>query len=162
MAIATRPVLAYEVEPWERYWPDVQPLWLQHWREVGLDHGAVPLDPDMAKYQAYADAGILFILTVRTVPDAELVGYLTAILVGHLHYKSTLYAIGDLFYLAPACRRGFAGVRLFREAERHFRRLGVKKVQMGTKLHDGLDVSRLLERLGYRHTDKLYCKVLED
>lgn len=113
----------------------------------------------MEKYASYAQAGILFILTCRTL-DETLVGYLTAICIGHLHYRSSLHALGDLFWLEKAYRRGWTGIRLFKEAERHFRTMGVKKVQMSTKLHNHLDVSRLLEHLGYECTDKLFSKLL--
>lgn len=152
--------VTYQTEPWETYYRDVQPLWLAHWLEVGLDHAAIPLDPDVERYQAYADAGQLHILTMRDA--GKLVGYHVALVSGHLHYKGTLMAFTDLYYVAPTYRKGMAGVRLFREAERALRALGVRRIQTATKLHAHLNMSRLLTRLGYQHVEAAFHKRLED
>jgi GNAT superfamily N-acetyltransferase len=151
--------ITYQVEPWEAYFPECQSLWVQHWVEVALDQTAIPLDPDLARYQAYAEAGHLFILSMRDA--GKLVGYFTAIVSGHLHYAGTLMAFVDLFYVLPTYRKGLAGVRLFREAETALRALGVRRIQTATKLHNGLDMSRLLERLGYARAEVAYHKLLE-
>lgn len=152
--------VTYQAEPWEKYVADVQPLWVQHWLSVGLDHAEVPLAPDYARYQALADAGILHVLTMRTVPEGQLVGYHVSLCQPHLHYVTTLTASVDLYYVDPAYRKGLAGVRLFREAERHLQARGVVKIQSGCKVHSGLDMTRLFERLGYVLTDKLFSKLL--
>jgi GNAT superfamily N-acetyltransferase len=152
--------ITYQVEPWEAYFPECQALWVQHWCEVALDQAAVPLDPDLERYQAYADAGHLFILSMRDA--GKLVGYFVGIVSGHLHYKSTRMCFTDLFYLLPAYRKGLAGVRLFREAETALRARGVRRIQTATKLHAHLDMSRLLERLGYTRVEAAYHKLLEE
>lgn len=152
--------ITYQVEPWEAYFPECQALWLKHWLEVALDQAAIPLDPDLERYQAYADAGQLFILTMRD--EGKLVGYLTAILSGHLHYKSTLMAFVDLYLVDKPYRKGLAGVRLFREAETALRALGVRRIQTATKLHAHLDVSRILARLGYTRVEATYAKLLKE
>jgi len=151
--------ITYQVEPWEAYFPECQALWIKHWVEVALDQAQIPLDPDLERYQAYADAGQLFILTMRD--EGKLVGYFTAILSGHLHYKSTLMAFVDLYLVDKPYRKGLTGVRLFREAERALRALGVRRIQTATKLHAHLDMSRLLTRLGYTHVEAAYHKLLE-
>lgn len=151
--------VTYQMEPWDAYYPECQPLWLQHWLEVALSHAQIPLDPDVERYQAFADAGQLHILSMR---DAEkLVGYHVTLCVGHLHYKGTLHGLVDLYYVLPAYRKGRAGVRLFQEAERALRARGVVKLQTATKIHAHLDMSRLLERLGYTQVEKVYAKVLK-
>lgn len=160
MALAVRSKVVYQEESWEKYSRDVMPLWVLHWKEVGLSHAAVPLDPDMDRYQAFADRGELHIVTMRTMPDDRLIGYIVSIVTGHLHYKSTLHSHTDLFFVLPEYRKGMAGVRLFREAERHLKARGVVKIQSGCKVHGGLDMTRLFERLGYALTDKLFSKLL--
>jgi GNAT superfamily N-acetyltransferase len=152
--------ITYQTEPWEAYFPECQSLWLKHWLEVALDQAQIPLDPDLERYQAYADAGQLFILTMRD--EGKLVGYFTAILSGHLHYKSTPMAFVDLYLVDKPYRKGLAGVRLFREAETALRALGVRRIQTATKLHAHLDISRLLERLGYARVEAAYHKLLTD
>src|SRR5262252_3896370 len=65
--------ITYQVEPWECYYPECQALWLAHWIEVALTQAEVPLDPDVDRYQALADAGQLHILSMRDA--GKLVGY---------------------------------------------------------------------------------------
>jgi len=150
--------ITYQVEPWDAYFPEVWPLWINHWREVGLNHEAIPLDPDVERYQAFADAGQLHILTMRDA--GKLVAYHVTICTGHLHYKGTVHGLVDLYYVLPPYRKGMAGVRLFREAERSLKERGIRKIQTATKIHAHLDMSRLLERLGYTHIEKVYSKLL--
>ena len=150
--------VTYQTEPWEAYFPECQPLWLQHWLEVALNHAAIPLDPDVERYQAFADAGQLHILSMRDA--GKLVGYHVTICTGHLHYKGTLHGLVDLYYVLPAYRKGRAGIRLFQHAEAALRDRGVMKLQTATKIHAHLDMSRLLEHLGYVQVEKVYSKLL--
>jgi GNAT superfamily N-acetyltransferase len=152
--------ITYQVEDWNDYFPEVWPLWIRHYKEVALDQEYISLDPDIDRYQSYADAGQLHILSMRD--QGRLVGYHTSIISSHLHYKSTLMAFVDLFYVLPEYRKGMAGVRLFREAERTLKMHGVRRIQTATKLHDGLDISRLLARLGYTHAEAAYHKLLKE
>jgi GNAT superfamily N-acetyltransferase len=152
--------ITYQVESWDEYFPEVWPLWIKHYKEVALDQEYISLDPDLERYQAYADAGQLFILTMRD--EGKLVGYFTAILGGHLHYKSTLMAFVDLYLVDKPYRKGLAGVRLFREAETALRALGVRRIQTATKLHAHLDISRLLARLGYTRVEATYAKLVKE
>jgi GNAT superfamily N-acetyltransferase len=151
--------VTYQVESWSEYFPEVWPLWIQHYKEVALDQAYISLDPDIERYESYAKAGHLFILSMRDA--GKLVGYFVGIVSGHLHYKSTLMCFTDLFYVLPTYRKGLAGVRLFREAETALRALGVRRIQTATKLHAHLDISRLLERLGYARAEVAYHKLLE-
>jgi hypothetical protein len=125
-----------------------------------LDHDAVPLDPDFNAYAALDHVGQLQVITVRS--DGDLVGYHTSIVRPHLHYKGTLHAQVDLYYLHPEFRRGINGLRLFEAAERAWRERGVIKAMTGTKLHDHLNVGRIFERQGWRATEHSYTKVLKE
>lgn len=157
-AIKNQSTITYQVESWAEYYPEVLPLWVLHWKEVALSHAQIPLDPDIERYQAFADAGQLHILSMRD--QGKLVGYHVTICVGHLHYKGTLHGLVDLYYVLPASRKGRAGIRLFQEAERALRARGVVKLQTATKIHAHLDMSRLLEHLGYTQVEKVYAKLL--
>jgi len=148
------------VERWETYVQDAPPLWCLHYDEVALDQDVIPMDMDVERYAALDVADILHIVTMRTAPEGHLVGYHTSLVAPHLHYKSTLVAAVDLYYVLPDYRKGWAGVRLFREAERTLKARGVVKIASGTKLHDGLDMSRLFVHLGYRLTEQLVTKLL--
>ena len=161
MSTATpRPSLSYQVERWTSYAADAPPLWEQHYTEVALDQDVIPLDMDVERYAALDAQDILHIVTMRTVPAWQLVGYHTSLVSPHLHYKRTLVAAVDLYYVLPAYRQGWAGVRLFREAERTLKARGVVKIASGTKLHAGLDMTRLFQYLGYRTTEQLVTKLL--
>lgn len=160
---AIQPV-SYRVEPWHMAVAEMVPLWKGHWLEVGLDHAAVPLDMDMERYAALADCGNLHLLTVRR--GAMLIGYLTAVVMPHLHYRSTLFATFDLFYLRPEERCGWRGVSLFRAAERSLRVRGVDVIHANTKLHvspvtgESLDIGPILEFLGWQAIERTYRKVM--
>jgi len=153
-----RPSVTYQVESWATYAADAPPLWVQHWREVAIHQAEVPLEVDLEGYAALDALGKLLLVTVRA--DGALVGYWKGLVVGHLHYRSTLHGIMDIVYLLPAYRQGFTAWRLFQAVEAEAQRRGVVRLTAGTKIHDGLDLSRLYERLGYAWTEKHFSKLL--
>lgn len=146
----------YAVERWSDVKRQMLPLLKRHWREVALNHKDVPLDIDHEKYDALDECKMLHILTVRR--QGLLIGYHVAIVSGHLHYKSTLHGITDVYYIAPECRHGVTGMRMFQAVERELKALGVKKLFTATKLH--LDQGPLFERLGYKPVERLYAKII--
>jgi GNAT superfamily N-acetyltransferase len=158
------PAVAYFVEPWSACVGEMRPLWEAHWREVGLDHADVPLDMDESLYERMEADGRLHVLTARRA--GALVGYLVAVVQPHLHYRSTLFATFDLYYLAPEERSGWRGVSLFRAAERSLRDRGVQVVHGNTKIHVSpvtgrtLDVGPIFEFLDWCQIERTYRKVL--
>lgn len=150
-------MIAYAVEKWRDVLPEMEPILYRHWLEIALGHDKVPLDIARDKYQALCDAGILHVVTVRQ--DGELVGYHVGMIQGHLHYRSTLHGITDVYYLSPAHRKGRTGIRMFQFVEAEMRKLGVKKLFTGCKLHtaDGKS-GKLFEYLGYNKTEELFTK----
>lgn len=146
----------YAVEDWHDLKAEMLPLLERHWREVAMNHAEVPLDIDHQRYDDLADSGALQILTVRR--SGRLIGYHVAIVSGHLHYKSTLHGITDVYWIAPECRHGVTAMRMFQAVERELGRLGVRKLFTATKLH--LDQGPLFERLGYRPVERLYAKLI--
>lgn len=146
----------YRVERWRDLRAEMLPLLVRHWREIALNHADVPLDIDEAKYGELDDTGALHIVTARR--DGLLIGYHVAIVTPHLHYRSTLHGITDVYWLAPECRHGVTAMRLFQAVERELKRRGVRKLFTATKLH--LDQGPLFERLGYRPVERLYAKLI--
>jgi len=146
----------YAVEAWKDVKAEMVPLWERHWREVALNHAEVPLDVDHDRYDGLADAGALHVLTARR--GGELIGYHIAIISGHLHYRSTLHGITDVYWLAPEHRHGITAMRMFQAVERELKALGVRKLFTATKLH--LDQGTLFERLGYKPVERLYAKLI--
>lgn len=95
--------------------------------------------------------------------DKTLVGYIGWFVQGHLHYRSTLTAVEDLYLLSAPYRRGMAGQRMFTTALDALRELGVKRVMLHSKVHfererGGID--KFLVRLGFENTDLLWSRML--
>lgn len=150
--------VVFAVERWSTYVIDAPSLWQRHYKEVALDQDVIPLDMDIDRYAQLDALDMLHIVTVRRRGD--LVGYFTAIKSPHLHYRSTLHALVDLYYLEPPWRRGTIALKLFGTAHRTLKERGVVKVLSGTKLHSGLDQTRLFEYMGYRLAEKSFTKLL--
>ncbi len=146
----------FAVERWRDLRSEMLPLLVRHWREVALNHADVPLDIDEARYRQLDEAGALHIVTARRA--GALIGYHVAIISTHLHYASTLHGITDVYWIAPECRAGRTGLRLFQAVEREMKALGVRKLFTATKLH--LDQGALFEHLGYRPVERLYAKLI--
>lgn len=146
----------YQTEPWATFKVEARELFERHWREIALNHAEVPLDIDHERYDALASAGGLHVLTVRRA--GVLIGYHIAIVSGHLHYRSTLHGITDVYWIAPECRHGVTAVRMFQAVERELKRRGVRKLFTATKLH--LDQGALFEFLGYNPVERLYAKLI--
>lgn len=146
----------YRVERWRDLQGEMMPLLRRHWREIALNHADVPLDIDEDRYNEMDRAGSLHIVTARR--DGLLIGYHVAIVSPHLHYKSTLHGLTDVYYIAPECRHGVTGMRLFQAVERELKARGVRKLFTATKLH--LDQGPLFERLGYKPIERVYAKLI--
>ena len=131
-------------------------MFSRHWREIALNHDEVPLDIDWARYADLHEKGALHVVTARR--EGRLIGYHIAIITTHLHYRSTLHGITDVYYIVPECRHGVTGMRLFQAVERELKARGVRKLFTATKLH--LDQGPLFERMGYRPVERLYAKLI--
>lgn len=151
-------MVTYQVEDWFDCVAEMKLLWPLHWEEVALNRDKIPLEPDMDSYEAYAKAGALHVVTIRA--DGKIVGYHVSVVRPHLHYKSSLSAFVDMYYLHPDFRQGMTGVRLFKEVEKSLKARGVQKMFTGTKL--SLDMGRIFERLGWHETERLYTKYIGD
>jgi hypothetical protein len=149
-------MITYQIEAWKDYWPDAVPLWEAHWREIAVDQDVIPLQVNMDDYTRLAETDALHIVTVRDA--GRLVGYWVGVIRPHLHYANTVHAFTDVFWLAPAYRKGMTGVRLFRTVDATLQARGVRKVLTATKLH--FDVSALFTRLGYQPVELVYSKIL--
>lgn len=149
-------MVTFCVEDWFDCKDEMAALWPDHWKEVALDHEAIPLDPDLALYDHLADGGMLHCMIARE--GGKIVGYHLSIVKPHLHYRTSLHAQTDVYYIAPEHRKGMTGVRLFKEVELSLKSRGVKKMITGTKL--SLDMSAIFKRLGWRETERTYTKCI--
>jgi hypothetical protein len=134
----------------------VEELLYDHWREVGLDHDNVPLDPDWERARCLERMGILHTAALRR--DGKLLGYNAFHVTPHIHYRSVIFAVNDVLFVDPD-GRGIAGVKLVKGVEPMLAALGVRKVYYHTKVHVPL-TGDLLGKLGYSHIENIYSKTI--
>lgn len=156
--VAPEPVLKFQWERFAAIARELPPLFLRHWEEIALNRDSVPLDPNWPEYYRLDIAGVLRCLTVRT-ESGTLAGYHFVLIFPHLHYASTLWAQSDMFWLDPAYRAGWWGVKLLSVVRDQLRAAGVKVHFVNIKLHFEADrgtLAKVLRRLGYRHTENTF------
>jgi hypothetical protein len=102
----------------------IESLIRAHWREVGLDHDAVPLSVDWNRYRRSEAEGSLFALTMRD--DGKLVGYNIFFVMPHMNYMNTVFGLNNVVYVCPT-HRGMNGLRLLLETDRRLKEKGVVK-----------------------------------
>jgi hypothetical protein len=147
-------VTTFQQEPWAALREEIWPLWQLHYVEIAEDKERIPLDPDWDKYDRLAEGGHLQIITARR--DSALIGYVFAVVDTHLHYRTTLVAQFDLYWLRPKCRGGRTAWRMFEAMDQHLASLGVVKAFGNTKLAH--DQGRLFEAMGWREAERLFVK----
>lgn len=148
------PDITYQEEAWSDVLPELEACFKDHWQEVAQDQDKMPLDIDYVAYATLEGQGGLSVVTARV--DGDLAGYFISFIRPHLHYKSTLCAYVDVYYVKPGYRQGYLALRLFQAAEAVLRARGAKKVFAGTKVYKHM--GRLLMRRGWVPTEALYTK----
>ena len=134
----------------------------EQWNELGRDKARVRLDPDWSSFAALDTSGALKIVTARL--DGVLIGYVASLVSYHLHYKSTMHATVNSYWLAPAHRQGWTGIHLLRRNEEELRRMGVVRVFLDDSVFFKNARDRktrtLFRWMGYTATGVVYRKVL--
>lgn len=150
--------ITYQVEKVKDCYEELLPFVPLHWAELGLTQNEVPVNMDWTRYFRMEKDGALHFVTVRD--NGKLIGYHWTIVHTHFHYKTTLHGQVDLYYILPEYRNGRTGLRLFQFAEQELKKIGVKKIITGCKVH--LDHTRLFEHLGYVHSDHQFYKLIKE
>jgi hypothetical protein len=151
-------MITFQVEDWFAVRAEMAPLWFQHWEEVAMNRDKIKLDPDFAAYDFLATSGQLHIVVARK--EGEVIGYHFTMVRPHLHYRTSLSGITDIYYIAPAHRAGRTPLRFFEFVEKTLKERGVQKLFTGTKL--SLDAGPLFEKMGWTETERLYTKMIGD
>lgn len=153
----------FQSERWFQISDEIKPLLKLHWGEVANHRASVPLDPDWEMYDRLDRTAVLMITTARD--DGKLVGYYLSHVTPHPHYKSTLYAFVDVYFLLPEYRNGNTGIRLFMAMEEAMRarmktagRTKMVLIGRGRLAHNP---QAILERLGWKAVETAYTKLLE-
>ena len=134
-------------------------LFERHYREASADL-TVPLDPNWPLYDAMEQQNLEACVVIRK--DGALIGYAVFLMTPHLHYDHVV-AEADVFFIDPAHRSGWLGVKLFQLTEDLLREKGVSEICSRVKLHvkpgrGGRDLGMLFEFLGYRPVETNYRK----
>lgn len=151
-------MITYQVEDYNDCKDECEVLHPAHYDEIATDKEVIPLDKNEIEYQMLADHGQLHVVTARK--DGTLIGYHYTIVRPHLHYKSTLMGFTDMYFIIPAERKGWIGVKMFKEVERSLARRGVVKLFTATKVY--LDLSSMFLYMGYRKQEVVFSKILKE
>ena len=149
-------VIKYQQEFVSQVEEEIKPLIAAHWEEIALNKDDIKLNPDWDAYFSLEDQGKLKVFTAR---EGELlVGYFVVTLGYNIHYKDHLCATNDIIYMHPDFRKGFAGIRLIKFAEKCLKEDGVSTLTINTKVHQPFD--KVLERLKFKPIERVYSKYL--
>jgi GNAT superfamily N-acetyltransferase len=150
-------MIKYQQEFLSQVQSDIEPLINLHWREIALNQDNIKLNPDWEAYANLESEGKLQIFTARE--GDLLVGYFVVTLGYNIHYKDHLCASNDVIYMHKDYRKGFAGIRLIKFAEKVLREDGVSTLTINTKIHQPFD--KVLERLKFKPIERVYSKYLK-
>lgn len=148
-------MLTYQEESWFTLIKEGLDMFQQHWEELD-SHVNPKLDIDFDGYADLALNNKLHIITIRD--NSKLVGYSVNVIQPTLHFRKVKWAFADFFFILPEYRKGFAGVKLFKEVERTLKNKNVSRIFMGTRLD--LNLERIFNRLGYTEFQRTYIKDL--
>jgi GNAT superfamily N-acetyltransferase len=149
-------MITYQEESFDNVIGEIKPLLENHYQEIANDKDLIKLNPDYDTYKKLCDSGIMRIITARD--DGLLAGYCICVIKYHLHYRDSLTALNDIFYIQKPYRKGLIGVKLFIKTEEILKKYGVQRVVMNTKTHH--DVGAIFERLGYKETERVFTKII--
>ena len=129
----------------------------EHWESIANNKDVIKLDPDIEKYVALQECGVL--RTITFLEGDRIVGYSALLLQPHLHYAGDIFAGVDVIYIAKDYRKGRLGLKLIDATERWCRELGVSVLTYHTKpAHPAIET--ILYRKDYVHMENIIGKCL--
>ncbi len=149
--------MTFQEEPYRLAQAEMLPLLVDHWHEVADHKAEIPWAPDWSSYAKLEELGILSVFTARE--GAELAGYYVNSVMPHPHYRGSLFAFIDVYYLAPNFRKGMTAMRFLMAMEERMRDRGVRVMIGRARLKMG--TGPLFERLGWSPVETCYTKLLE-
>lgn len=150
-------MLNFQTEKLDRLLADgLDELIWAHWEETETDRDAIPLAVDWDYYRGIERARGYIIVSARQ--DGRLVGYNAFFLNKHAKYRFTTIAVNDVMYLAPDARRGWAGVRLIREAQGILQEGGARRIIYA--INENPRLAALLAALGYGKRGEVFSRLV--
>lgn len=151
-------MITFQEEKFKEVIDEIKPLLESHYEEIAMYKDQVPFDPDYERYSQMCDLGVLHVVTARD--EGRIVGYYISFIVPHIHYKTTMYANNDILFLHPDYRGTTAAPRMFKFAEKALKDKGVDVMMIHMKTYSSFD--RMLERMGWDYTERLYTKCIKE
>jgi len=148
----------YQEESYAQVVDEIQPLIKSHWKEIASCKDKIKLNPNFNMYKTMNELGILRIFTVRDF--GKLVGYFIVMCQPHLHYSDHVYAMNDIIYIDPEYRGSTIAFKLLRSVEKRLKKDGVSVLMINMKVYAPFD--RLLEKLNFENTERVYSKYIGD
>lgn len=149
--------VSYHLEDSADIMEELKPLLDRHWREVARNKDIVALNPEYSVYTSLGRKKWLRVYTARL--DGKLAGYAVYFVRPHPHYKDHMWAVSDIFWLAPETRGHGAGKGLFQFAENQLRDEGVTSMHTTSKVEHPA-AGKLLEGLGHTLIEYGHAKIL--
>ncbi|RMD00052.1 hypothetical protein EAY64_05500 [Aquitalea palustris] len=128
----------------------------QHYDEIALNKSVMVFAPDLERYQALEEQGLLVCL--GAYDGDALIGYSVNIVTNHLHYRDLLCGHNDMIFLAKPYRNGKVGLQLIDATRAACKERGVQFMTWHAKENTAL--AALLPRLGCRVQDILFSEEL--
>lgn len=155
--MTSKPTVTFQREYCEEFIPEIIPILANHYDELAVNKEHVPLDPNFDGYREKELEGRLHIFTARL--GRELIGYIIGFIDNnHLHYKSTVHYLNDIYYVKAEYRSNGVGARFFIAHEKELKTFGVERIVQFTKNHKSHQA--MFEAMGYAVTDIILTKML--
>ncbi len=148
------PTIVFALEKFATVFDDALPMLEQHYEELTF-YKSLKLNPDRERYEMVDAGGLLRIYTARDC--GSLIGYGAFIVSRSVHYRDSIHANEDAFYLSPSHRGRTVGMRFLKWCDEQLIAEGVQIITHHVKLaHPTLGM--LLEKIGYDKQEWIYSK----
>lgn len=152
-------MITFHVEPLSEFKREAAILFPKHWEEVALHKDTIKLDVDFSQFDAIDALGGLHIVVAREA--GTIVGYWVGLIRPHLHYRESLTAYTDIYYVRQETRKDvFLFQRMLDFVEKTLKQRGVQKLFIASKCHK--DLSKIFEHRKMTRTEIVYTKLLEN
>ena len=151
-------VTTYQKEKLSDVMEEMKSLLQVNYEETGIYNDKINLEVMWDQYLKLDELDIIHLVIARK--EGEMIGYYACFIQPHLHYASELFSANDTMFILPEYRKGFTGIKLIKEAEKQMRERGVSVMSIHFKTYAPFD--KILERLGWDYSERLYTKYLGD
>lgn len=132
--------MTFQPEPWSDAEADIRKLVHAHWKELAVFQREIKLDIDWQHYRALAERESLprLQLTTARTTGRDLAGYWISVINLHPHYKGTVFAFQDSYFVLPQYRKANTGLGLMVEMEKNCRLAGAQCIIGSDKEHQSV------------------------